>query len=83
MCQKKRRLGRRSLREIAAELRLRLKRAMPYHCTFIDAIPQENKAAAESALKAAFQVWAGSWIEPLIDSPDSHVEDQRPSRSGL
>lgn len=53
-----------SPKTIASDILSSLETACPYGLTFVDGIPEKNKAKVEAELKKRFELWANSWIAP-------------------
>lgn len=60
-------MKKRGIVAIVRDIREHIDRAVPYNCTFIDAIPSAHKAAAQEQLRQNFVRWHKSWIDPLLD----------------
>lgn len=55
-----------SARTLAEDCLQSLLSAAPYGTALIKSIPVEASAAAEKELRAAFELWANTWIAPRL-----------------
>ena len=57
-----------------------LRNARPYSCAFISGVEMERRNEVEAQLKAAFELWAKTWVAAPLMEVREMLWDKKPVR---